>query len=57
MPRKVFVADLQESIRSFCHERLFDVGTGSEDGSIVFKYALKDGPASEAAIQALVTGK
>ncbi|KAL9044138.1 MAG: hypothetical protein Q9214_002702 [Letrouitia sp. 1 TL-2023] len=54
MPRKAFVADLQQAIRDFRHDKILNLGFGSEDGSITFRYALTDATVAEATVQALV---
>ena len=38
MPRKAFVADLQEAIRDFTYENFSDLRPGEEDGTIAFQY-------------------
>lgn len=55
MPRKAFVADLQEAIREFESENLSDLKAGDEDGTITFKY---HGPCSQGTtVQAIIPGK
>ena len=55
MPRKAFVHDLQQAPHSFSHDRIADVESGVEDGSVTFTYTYQ--PAGIAiVIQALVTG-
>lgn len=56
MPRKAFVADLQEAIRDFQCENLSGLAPGEEDGTIVFSYHLH-GESQGTTIQAIVPGK
>ncbi|KAL8893377.1 MAG: hypothetical protein Q9192_005330 [Flavoplaca navasiana] len=54
MPRKAFVHDLQQAPHIFSHDRIANVESGVEDGSVTFTYTYQ--PAGIAiVIQALVT--
>ncbi|KAI4136626.1 MAG: hypothetical protein LQ341_005522 [Variospora aurantia] len=55
MPRKAFVEDLQQAIRSFNHQRTSEVKFGVEDGSLTFNYALPTHGGLIVTVQALVT--
>lgn len=57
MPRKAFVADLQEAIGSNVSSRISELGTGDEDGSLTFTYNMVGGDAQQVTIQILVPGK
>lgn len=57
MPRKAFVADLQEAIKEFRCERLLNLKTGDEDGIIAFEYQASGEAAEAITIQAIVPGK
>lgn len=56
MPRKAFVADLQEAIRDFQCENLSSLAPGEEDGTITFSYHIH-GESQGTTIQAIVPGK
>lgn len=56
MPRKAFVADLQEAIRDFQCENLSSLAPGEEDGTIAFSYHIH-GESQGTTIQAIVPGK
>lgn len=56
MPRKAFVADLQEAVGSNSSARISNIKNGDEDGSLTFTY-MPGAQAQEVAIQALVPGK
>lgn len=56
MPRKTFVADLQEAIHEFQSENLSNLRAGDEDGTITFDYATHDGAYEATTIQAIVPG-
>lgn len=55
MPRKAFVADLQESVKAFERSNITKLRAGEEDGMINFDYHLSNGNATEITI--LVPGK
>lgn len=57
MPRKAFVADLQEAIREFGSPNFSDLKPGDEDGTIAFQYYDHGGDAQGTTIQAIVPGK
>ena len=57
MPRKAFVADLQEVIQQFSSPNISDLKAGGEDGSITFQYKVPGGPAPNVTVQAFVPGK
>ena len=57
MPRKAFVADLQEAIRNRVSSRISELQTGDEDGSFTFTYTMVGGDAQEVTIHVQVTGK
>ncbi|KAI9876193.1 MAG: hypothetical protein M1830_007060 [Pleopsidium flavum] len=54
MPRKAFVADLQEAVGSTTSARLSNLKAGDEDGTITFTYNLGTDYAEQVTIQALV---
>lgn len=56
MPRKAFVADLQDAIRGFQCENLSSLALGEEDGTITFSYHIH-GESQGTTIQAIVPGK
>lgn len=56
MPRKAFVADLQDAIREFQCENLSSLAPGEEDGTITFSYHIH-GESQGTTIQAIVPGK
>lgn len=47
MPRKAFVADLQEAVSSFERNNITELKAGEEDGMITFQYHVNDGCATE----------
>lgn len=55
MPRKAFVADLQEATKIFERINVSQLKAGEEDGMIKFLYHMSDGDATE--ITVLVPGK
>ena len=57
MPRKAFVADLQEAIREFRSPNFSDLKSGDEDGTITFQYYDRGGDTQGTTIQAIVPGK
>lgn len=57
MPRKAFVADLQNAIVEFRSENISDLKAGEEDGTISFDYITHDGAYEPTTIQAIVPGK
>jgi len=57
MPRKAFVADLQEAIGSSVSSRISKLQTGDEDGSFTFTYTKLGDDAQHVTIQVLVPGK
>ncbi len=57
MPRKAFVADLQEAIGSTVSSRISELQTGDEDGSFMFTYTMLGVGAQQVTIQVLVPGK
>ena len=57
MPRKAFVADLQEAISGFGGPNLSDLKAGDEDGTITFRYYNQGGNTQGTIIQAIVPGK
>lgn len=54
MPRKAFVADLQEAVAKFQRFNVTDLKAGEEDGMITFEYS-HDGVATEIVSQVLGT--
>ncbi|KAL8954455.1 MAG: hypothetical protein Q9183_007111, partial [Haloplaca sp. 2 TL-2023] len=55
MPRKAFVADLQDAVEHFNHPGAFELAAGIEDGSLTFKYELQASTPLIIVVQALVT--
>ena len=55
MPRKAFVADLQEATKLFERVNVSGLKAGAEDGMINFHYHSSDGDATEITI--MVPGK
>ena len=55
MPRKAFVIDLQEAIKSFERTNVSRLKAGEEDGMISFHYHINGGDATE--ITVMVPGK
>ena len=55
MPRKAFVADLQEAVRLFERSNISELKSGDEDGMITFQYHHVDGVPTE--ITSLVPGR
>lgn len=56
MPRKAFVADLQDAIREFQSENVSGLAAGEEDGTITFNYHIH-GESQDTTIQAIVPGE
>lgn len=56
MPRRAFVADLQNAIDEFRSENISDLRAGEEDGTISFEYITHDGAYEATTIQAIVPG-
>ena len=54
MPRKAFVADLQDAVCNFHRSNILELRAGEEDGLINFDYACQG---STTKITALVTGQ
>lgn len=54
MPRRAFVADLQEAIREFTYQNFSELKAGDEDGTIVFQY---NDHGQRITIQAICPGK
>lgn len=50
MPRKAFVADLQEATKVFDRINVSRLKAGEEDGMINFHYHISDGDATEITI-------
>ena len=50
MPRKAFVADLQEAVRDFKRVQVSDLQAGEEDGMIAFAYHLATGDTVEVTV-------
>lgn len=57
MPRKAFVADLQEAISGPPVEGVSELQAGEEDGSFTFVYTPKSSTYAPVPIHALVTGE
>lgn len=57
MPRKAFVADLQDVLQHFRSPNISDLKAGGEDGSVTFQYKVLDGSASDVTVQAFVPGE
>ena len=55
MPRKAFVADLQEAIKVFERVNVSRLKAGEEDGMINFRYHIGNGGVTE--ITVMVPGK
>ena len=55
MPRKAFVADLQDAVKSFERSNVAGLQVGEEDGMIIFQYQHSHGASTEITI--LVPGK
>ena len=55
MPRKAFVADLQEAVKAFERNNISNLRPGEEDGMINFQYHMNDGVSTDITI--LVPGK
>ena len=55
MPRKAFVADLQEATKTFERMNVSRLKAGEEDGMINFLYHIGDGDTTE--ITVMVPGK
>ena len=50
MPRKAFVADLQDAVATFQKTHVSDLKAGAEDGLINFDYHLQSGDITKVAI-------
>ena len=50
MPRKAFVADLQEALTTFQRVNVSQFRPGAEDGMINFDYQMQNGIATEVTI-------
>lgn len=57
MPRKAFIADLQEAIHEFGSPNFSDLKAGDEDGTISFQYYNHGGDTQGTTIQAIIPGK
>ena len=57
MPRKAFVADLQEAIQQFSSPNVSDLKAGGEDGSVTFQYKVAGGSAPDVTVQAYIPGE
>ena len=55
MPRKAFIADLQEAIQDFRNECFSGLKAGEEDGTITFQYH-EHGGTQSTTIQAIIPG-
>ena len=55
MPRKAFVADLQDAVANFHKANITELRAGEEDGLINFDYLLRNG--DKIKITVLVPGK
>ncbi len=55
MPRKAFVADLQDSVDNFHKANILNLRAGEEDGLVNFDYLSQDGSTTKITI--LVTGQ
>ena len=56
MPRKAFIADLQEAKSQFSNPNIFDLKAGGEDGSVTFKYKVPAETGQYVTLQAFVPG-
>ena len=57
MPRKAFVADLQEVLQQFKSPNVSDLTAGGEDGSVTFQYKVPGGSTPDVTVQAFVPGR
>lgn len=57
MPRRAFIADLQQAFDGTLPDTLFDIQPGDDDGMFTFLYKPKEAESVAIAIQALVAGK
>ncbi len=57
MPRKAFVADLQDVLRHFRSPNISGLKAGGEDGSVTFQYKVPEGSAANVTVQAFVPGE
>ena len=57
MPRKAFVADLQEVLQQFNSPNVCDLKPGGEDGSVTFQYKVSERSAPDVTVQAFIPGK
>ena len=55
MPRKAFVADLQDAVANFHKANITELMAGGEDGLITFDYILQNGTKTK--ITVLVPGE
>ena len=56
MPRKAFVADLNEALESVGGKNFSDLRQGDDDGTFTFKHKLPGGDSPEVTVQALIPG-
>ena len=56
MPRKAFVADLQEAIRLFERNNVARLKAGEEDGMINFNYHMSESESEATEITVMVPG-
>ena len=56
MPRKAFVADLSEAIKTSREKHVYDLKQGDDDGTFTFKHRVHGGDSPEVTVQALVPG-
>ncbi|KAA6414543.1 MAG: hypothetical protein FRX48_01292 [Lasallia pustulata] len=54
MPRKAFVADLSEAIKTSRENHVYDLKQGDDDGTFTFKHRVLGGDSPEVTVQALV---
>ena len=57
MPRKAFVADLQNAIGTSVSARVSNIQAGGEDGTFTFTYTSLGSNAQQVTIQGLVPGE
>lgn len=56
MPRKAFVADLNEAIKTPNGNHVYDLKQGDDDGTFTFKHKVLGGDSPEVTVQALIPG-
>ena len=56
MPRKAFVADLNEAIKTPGGKYVYDLKQGDDDGTFTFKHRVHGGDSPEVTVQALIPG-